>query len=175
VAELIAHERAAIVWFTAVKTIVAARFNTTACQMGLQAGRTRSAGGGWSALRPGRHHRRLRDLHELQAAGPRQGHRGRAGRRRAGAGRADQQNLGGRVVRKAAGPDGTVDLEGTFIELRNSGGGGSYEDAAVLLCVRLSGKPGPQARVELADAPCPTNPTSRPPNFGSIDKIVTLS
>ena len=82
---------------------------------------------------------------------------------------------GGRVVRKAAGPDGTVDLEGTFIELRNSGGGGSYEDAAVLLCVRLSGKPGPQARVELADAPCPTNPTSRPPNFGSIDKIVTLS
>jgi hypothetical protein len=25
-------------------------------------------------------------------------------------------------------------------------------------------RPGPQARVELADAPCPTNPTSRPPN-----------
>ena len=85
------------------------------------------------------------------------------------------KTTGGRVVRKAAGPDGTVDLEGTFIELRNSGGGGSYEDAAVLLCVHLSGKPGPQARVELADAPCPTNPTSRPPNFGSIDKIVTLS
>jgi len=41
--------------------------------------------------------------------------------------------------------------------------------------LRLNGKPGPQARVELADAPCPTNPTSRPPNFGSIDKIVTLS
>ena len=75
----------------------------------------------------------------------------------------------------AASPDGTVDLEGTFIELRNSGGGGSYEDAAVLLWVRLSGKPGPQARVDLADAPCPTNPTSRPPNFGSIDKIATLS
>jgi hypothetical protein len=81
---------------------------------------------------------------------------------------------GGRVVRKAAGPDGTVDLEGTFIELRNSGGGGSYEDAAVLLCVRLTGKPGPQATVEISDAPCPPNPTSRPPNFGSIDRIATL-
>ena len=74
----------------------------------------------------------------------------------------------------AASPDGTVDLEGTFIEHSESGGLVSA-GVAVLLCVRLSGKPGPQARVELADAPCPTNPTSRPPNFGSIDKIVTLS
>jgi hypothetical protein len=81
---------------------------------------------------------------------------------------------GGRVVRASARPDGTVELEGTFIELRDSGGGLSYETAAVLLCVRLTGRPGPQAVVELADAPCPTSTTSRPPNFGSIDKIVTL-
>ena len=80
---------------------------------------------------------------------------------------------GGRIVRKAVRPDGTVDLEGTFIELRDSGGGYNYEQAAVLLCARLTGKPGPQATVELADAPCPPNPTSRPPAFGSIDKVVT--
>jgi hypothetical protein len=84
------------------------------------------------------------------------------------------KSSGGRVVRKAARPDGTVDLEATFIELADSGGGLSYEQAAVLLCVRLTGRPGPQATVELADAPCPTNPTSRPPDFGSIDKVVTL-
>jgi hypothetical protein len=83
------------------------------------------------------------------------------------------KGIGGRVARKSTRPDGTVDLEGTFIEHRESGGlvsGG----VAVLLCVRLSGKPGPQAEVELADAPCPANVTSKPPNFGSIDKIVTL-
>jgi hypothetical protein len=83
------------------------------------------------------------------------------------------KGIGGRVARTSTRPDGTVDLEGTFIEHRDSGGGLSYEQAAVLLCVRLSGKPGPQAEVELADAPCPTNVTSKPPNFGSIDKIVT--
>jgi hypothetical protein len=44
----------------------------------------------------------------------------------------------------------------------------------VLLCVRLTGRPGPQAAVALSDAPCPTNTTSRPPNFGSIDRIATL-
>lgn len=152
--------------------------------MGLQAGRALAAG---NVLDP-----RQQALDKATAAvraarragaGRGRGHPARPGYgpgparrpRRPGAGRADQQDHGGRVVRKAAGPDGTVDPEGTFIELRNSGGGGSYEDVAVLLCVRLSGKPGPQARVELADAPCPTNPTSRPPNFGSIDKIVTLS
>lgn len=84
------------------------------------------------------------------------------------------KSSGGRVVRASTLPDGTVDLEGTFIELRDGGGGFSQDQAAVLLCVRLTGRPGPQASVELADAPCPTNATSRPPDFGSIDKIVTL-
>ena len=84
------------------------------------------------------------------------------------------KSSGGRVVRTSTRADGTVDLEGTFIELRDSGGGLSYEQAAVLLCVRLTGRPGPQAVVELTDAPCPTNATSKPPDFGSIDKIVTL-
>jgi hypothetical protein len=84
------------------------------------------------------------------------------------------KGIGGRVARMSTRADGTVDLEGTFIELRESGGLVT-EGVAVLLCVRLSGKPGPQAKVELADAPCPTNVTSKPPNFGSIDKIVTLS
>lgn len=81
---------------------------------------------------------------------------------------------GGRLVQASTRPDGTVELEGTFIERRDGGGGFSHDQAAVLLCVRLTGKPGPQATVELADAPCPTNTTSRPPNFGSIDKVVTL-
>ena len=84
------------------------------------------------------------------------------------------KGIGGRVVRASTRSDGTVDLEGTFIEHRESGGlvsGG----VAVLLCVRLSGKPGPQTEVELADAPCPTNVTSKPPNFGGLDKVVTLS
>jgi len=84
------------------------------------------------------------------------------------------KGIGGRVVRGSTRSDGTVDLEGTFIEHSESGGlvsGG----VAVLLCVRLSGKPGPQTEVELADAPCPTNVTSKPPNFGGLDKVVTLS
>jgi hypothetical protein len=84
------------------------------------------------------------------------------------------KGIGGRVARTSTRSDGTLDLEGTFIEHRESGGlvsGG----VAVLLCVRLSGKPGPQAEIELADAPCPTNVTSKPPNFGGIDKVVTLS
>jgi hypothetical protein len=83
------------------------------------------------------------------------------------------KGIGGRVARKSTRPDGTVDLEGTFIEHSESGGlvsGG----VAVLLCVRLTGKPGPQATVEISDAPCPPNPTSRPPSFGSIDRIATL-
>jgi hypothetical protein len=84
------------------------------------------------------------------------------------------KGIGGRVARKSTRSDGTVDLEATFIEHRDSGGGLSYEGVAVLLCVRLSGKPGPRAEVELADAPCPTNVTSKPPNFGGIDKVVTL-
>jgi hypothetical protein len=92
VAELIAHERAAIVWFTAVETIVAAIH-----------------------VRP---------------------------------------------------PNAKVMVMGYPSPTSD----GSTPPPARWVC-----RPGPQARVELADAPCPTNPTSRPPNFGSIDKIVTLS
>jgi hypothetical protein len=75
------------------------------------------------------------------------------------------------VLATEVGDGGAVRLDLAFRDQADAGGGLSYTQATVLLCVRLTGAPGPAGEVRLADLACP--PALVEP--GVVDQVVTLA
>jgi len=59
------------------------------------------------------------------------------------------------VLAAAADTDGTVRLDLAFRDRADAGGGLSAAQTVVMLCVRLTGTPGPSGQVRLTNLACP--------------------
>jgi hypothetical protein len=75
------------------------------------------------------------------------------------------------LLAASVGSDGAVVLDLVFRDQADAGGGLSYAQAVVQLCVRVTGTPGPGAQVRLADLACPAS-LAMP---GLVDHQVTLA
>jgi hypothetical protein len=75
------------------------------------------------------------------------------------------------LLAASVGRDGAVVLDLVFRDQADAGGGLSYAQAVVQLCVRVTGTPGPGAQVRLADLACPAS-LAMP---GLVDHQVTLA
>jgi hypothetical protein len=117
----------------------------------------RTGTGFWAALRAtdaGGAHRVVRDYEEL------------LGRFRVPAGPRATGVIGG-----AVGGDGTARLDLAFRDQSQAGGGLSYAGVVVMLCVRMTGTPGPGGEVRLANLACPSELVET----GLVDEVVTLA
>jgi hypothetical protein len=74
------------------------------------------------------------------------------------------------VLAASVDEDGAVRLDLAFRDKADAGGGLSYAQAVVQLCVRMTGTPGPGGQVRLANLPCPASVASP----GLVDQEVTL-
>jgi hypothetical protein len=75
------------------------------------------------------------------------------------------------VLGASAAADGTVRLDLAFRDKADAGGGWSAAQAVVMLCVRLTGTPGPGGEVRLVNLPCPASVVDP----GLVDEVVTLA
>ena len=66
-----------------------------------------------------------------------------------------------------------VTIDAAFTERSQAGGGLSYENATVRLCVRLQGAVGPHAHVDVADTACGPSLPTEDPDAGRVDRVVT--
>ena len=75
------------------------------------------------------------------------------------------------LLATSAGRDGAVVLDLVFRDRADAGGGLTYAQAVVQLCVRVTGTPGPGGQVRLADLACPASLASP----GLVDHQVALA
>ena len=75
------------------------------------------------------------------------------------------------LLAASVGSDGAVVLDLVFRDEAYTGGGLSYAQAVVQLCVRVTGTPGPAGQVRLADLACPASLAGP----GLVDHQVTLA
>ena len=75
------------------------------------------------------------------------------------------------VLAASVDQDGAVRLDLAFREPADAGGGLSAARVVVMLCVRLTGTPGPSGEVRLVNLTCPAGSVEA----GVMDEVVTLA
>jgi hypothetical protein len=79
------------------------------------------------------------------------------------------------LLGSAVRPDGSVQFDLAIVGGAETGGGFTAAAAGALLCARVTSTLGRDARVAIADLPCPTSLTSKVGTlYGLIDQVVTL-